>query len=240
MSLIWAHCLFQLYQLCTLPRDGPSTINFEGDFTWNKYNPFHYFFLVLENCRILAFPAPFFFIEKRLVNHTVRTETVADIEICKLHCYYEHNCVSVNYRVSTKTCELNNATHRWHDNEFVDKNDYLYHGADVSFSLKFAPLPLRPLLPAPPPPSSASPCLFPLLLLTLFAHLFSLSLPLLLLLIHLLRILFLQLLLLYSSSSSHKKQNSIVIAYNPSTGNIFHFLCFSVSLLRMPVMSSIV
>ena len=151
MSLIWAHCLFQLYQLCTLPRDGPSTINFEGDFTWNKYNPFHYFFLVLENCRILAFPAPFFFIEKRLVNHTVRTETVADIEICKLHCYYEHNCVSVNYRVSTKTCELNNATHRWHDNEFVDKNDYLYHGADVSFSLKFAPLPLRPLLPAPPP-----------------------------------------------------------------------------------------
>ena len=150
--MIWAHCLFQLYQLCTLPRDGPSTINFEGDFTWNKYNPFHYFFLVLENCRILAFPAPFFFIDKRLVNHTVRTETVADIEICKLHCYYEHNCVSVNYRVSTKTCELNNATHRWHDNEFVDKNDYLYHGADVSFSLKFAPLPLRPLLPAPPPP----------------------------------------------------------------------------------------
>ena len=238
MSLIWAHCLFQLYQLCTLPRDGPSTINFEGDFTWNKYNPFHYFFLVLENCRILAFPAPFFFIDKRLVNHTVGTETVADIEICKLHCYYEHNCVSVNYRVSTKTCELNNATHRWHDNEFVDKNDYLYHGADVSFFLKFGPLTLSPL--PPPPPSSASPCLFPLLLLTLFAHLFSLSLPLLLLLIHLLRILFLQLLLLYSSSSSHKKQNSIAIAYNPSTGNIFHFLCFSVSLLRMPVMSSIV
>ncbi|KAM7425483.1 hypothetical protein ABFA07_023096 [Porites harrisoni] len=83
-----------------------------------------------DNGRTLEFPGPFSFISKRLVNHTIGTKIVADFENCKLHCYYEHNCVSVNYHVSTKTCELNNATHRWHNNEFKDENGYLYHGAD--------------------------------------------------------------------------------------------------------------
>ena len=95
-------------------------------------NPFICFFLVSDNGRTLEFPGPFSFISKRLVNHTIGTKIVADFENCKLHCYYEHNCVSVNYHVSTKTCELNNATHRWHNNEFKDENGYLYHGADVS------------------------------------------------------------------------------------------------------------
>ena len=71
------------------------------------------------------------------MNHTIRTKIVVDIETCKLQCYYEHNCVSVNYHVNTKTCELNNATHRWHDNEFKSEDNYLYHGADVRFSLIF-------------------------------------------------------------------------------------------------------
>ncbi|CAH3146441.1 unnamed protein product, partial [Porites lobata] len=84
-----------------------------------------------DNGRTLEFPGPFSFISKRLVNHTIGTKIVADFENCKLHCYYEHNCVSVNYHVSTKTCELNNATHRWHNNEFKDENGYLYHGADL-------------------------------------------------------------------------------------------------------------
>ena len=56
--------------------------------------------------------------------------------------------MSVNYHVSTKTCELNNATHRWHNNEFKDENGYLYHGADVSSFLLTALLPL----PSSPPP----------------------------------------------------------------------------------------
>ena len=92
------------------------------------------FFLVLGNCRILAFPAPYLFIDKRLVNHTIGTKTVVDFENCKLHCYYEHNCVGVNYHVGTQKCEFNNATHRLHDNKFKDENGYLYHGADVSTS----------------------------------------------------------------------------------------------------------
>ena len=71
------------------------------------------------------------------MNHTIGTKIVVDIETCKLQCYYEHNCVSVNYHVNTKTCELNNATHRWHDNEFKNEDNYLYHGADVRFFLIF-------------------------------------------------------------------------------------------------------
>ena len=93
------------------------------------------FVLVSDNCRILAFPPPFFFINKRFVNHTIGTKIVVDIETCKLQCYYEHNCVSVNYHVNSKTCELNNATHRWHDNEFKNEDNFLYHGADVRFFL---------------------------------------------------------------------------------------------------------
>ena len=103
-----------------------------GIFTQKITGPFICFFLVSDNGRTLEFPGPFSFISKRLVNHTIGTKIVADFENCKLHCYYEHNCVSVNYHVSTKTCELNNATHRWHNNEFKDENGYLYHGADVS------------------------------------------------------------------------------------------------------------
>ncbi|CAH3190828.1 unnamed protein product, partial [Porites lobata] len=87
-------------------------------------------FPVSENCRILVFPPPFFFINKRLVNHTIGTRADVDFETCKLHCYHENNCVSVNYCVNTQKCELNNATHLLHDNEFVDKDGYLYHGAD--------------------------------------------------------------------------------------------------------------
>ena len=69
------------------------------------------------------------------MNHTIGTKIVVDVETCKLQCYYEHNCVSVNYHVNTKTCELNNATHRWHDNEFKNEDNFLYHGADVRFFL---------------------------------------------------------------------------------------------------------
>ena len=122
-------------------------------FTPKITNPFICFFLVSDNGRTLEFPGPFSFISKRLVNHTIGTKIVADFENCKLHCYYEHNCVSVNYHVSTKTCELNNATHRWHNNEFKDENGYLYHGADVSSFQLTALLPLLPFpFPPPPPP----------------------------------------------------------------------------------------
>ena len=86
------------------------------------------------NCRILAFPAPFFFDHKHLVNRTIRIEDNVDFDICQLLCYHEDNCVSINYDLNTRSCELNNATHRGHDNEFVYKENSLYHGSDVSSS----------------------------------------------------------------------------------------------------------
>ena len=121
-----------------------------------------------DNCRILAFRAPFFFIGKRLVNHSIgKKESVDDIEICKRHCYYEDNCVSVNYDVDTKTCELNNATHRWHDNELKNEDNYLYHGADVRFFLI--------LIIANPPPHISQDCSCSSILFLEFELLFSSS-----------------------------------------------------------------
>ena len=102
------------------------------------------------------FPPPFFFLNKHLVNHRIGTRAGVDFETCKLYCYHENNCVSVNYRVNTQKCELNNATHLLHDNEFVDKDGYLYHGADVRLSsilLLFDLLPLFILLLPPPLPT---------------------------------------------------------------------------------------
>ena len=67
------------------------------------------------------------------MNHTIGYKIGVDFEHCEMHCYFEKKCVSVNYQVDTETCELNNATHLKYDENFIEKNGYLYHGADVSF-----------------------------------------------------------------------------------------------------------
>ena len=79
----------------------------------------------------------YFFADKRLVNHTIRTELVPHLDTCEFICYQEPNCVSINFEIKasadgTFSCELNNSTHRRHDDEFVDKLGYLYRGTDVS------------------------------------------------------------------------------------------------------------
>ena len=58
---------------------------------------------------------------------------------CELRCYHEPNCVSINFNYTasakgTYRCDLNNATHRGHEKEFVHTEGYLYRGADVSSS----------------------------------------------------------------------------------------------------------
>ena len=64
------------------------------------------------------------------------------MDTCEFICYQEPNCVSINFNIKvsadgTFSCELNNATHRWHDDEFVDKAGYLYRGTEVSSSCSF-------------------------------------------------------------------------------------------------------
>ena len=72
------------------------------------------------------------------MNHTIGYKIGVDFEDCEMHCYFEKNCVSVNYQVDTETCELNNATHLKYDENFIEENGYLYHGADVSFCFNFS------------------------------------------------------------------------------------------------------
>ena len=87
------------------------------------------------NCRVLAFPSYFLIADKCLESHTIFiVQHVPDMGLCELLCYNEPNCVSVNYEIQTqKRCELNNSTHRAHDEDFLERRGCLYHGAIVSF-----------------------------------------------------------------------------------------------------------
>ena len=81
----------------------------------------HIFFPFLNsgNCRLLAFPSYFLIADKCLESHTfLIVQHVPDMGLCELLCYNQPNCVSVNYEIQTqKRCELNNSTHRAHDEE---------------------------------------------------------------------------------------------------------------------------
>ena len=99
-----------------------------------------FLFCNLGNCRVLAFPSYFLIADKCLESHTILiVQHVPDMGLCELLCYNEPNCVSVNYEIQTqRRCELNNSTHRAHDEDFKERKGCLYHGAIVSF-LSFLP-----------------------------------------------------------------------------------------------------
>ena len=87
------------------------------------------------NCRVLTFPSYFLIGDKCLESHTfLVVQHVPDMGLCELLCYNEPNCISVNYEIQTqRRCELNNSTHRGHDEDFKERKGCLYHGAIVSF-----------------------------------------------------------------------------------------------------------
>ena len=73
---------------------------------------------------------------RRLTKHIIATVKVVDLDLCELRCYLERNCVSVNLNVIPDSkglheCELNNATHRSHDKELMNRDGYIYKGAEV-------------------------------------------------------------------------------------------------------------
>ena len=87
-------------------------------------------------CRQLFFPADVMFGYRRLINHVIATIRVLDFDLCELQCYHQPNCVSINFNVipdrkGLHECELNNATHRSHDDELINRDGYLYKGAEV-------------------------------------------------------------------------------------------------------------
>ena len=76
------------------------------------------------------------FRNRRLMKHIISTIKVVDFDLCELQCYFEPNCVGVNFNVIPDSeglheCELNNATHRSHGNELLNRDGYIYKGAEV-------------------------------------------------------------------------------------------------------------
>ena len=70
------------------------------------------------------------------MKHIVATIKVVDFDLCELQCYRQSNCVSINFNVIPDSnglheCELNNATHRSHDSELMNRDGYVYKGAEV-------------------------------------------------------------------------------------------------------------
>ena len=87
-------------------------------------------------CRQLSFPAAYMFGNRRLMKHIIATIKVVDFDLCELQCYNQPNCVSINFNVIPDSkglheCELSNATHRSHDSELVNRDGYVYKGAEV-------------------------------------------------------------------------------------------------------------
>ena len=82
---------------------------------------------------------------RRLVKHVIATIKVLHFDLCEVQCYHQPNCVSINFDVISDSkglheCKLNNATHRSHHNELMNKDGYLYKGAEVrnlNLSLSF-------------------------------------------------------------------------------------------------------
>ncbi|XP_015765774.1 PREDICTED: sushi, von Willebrand factor type A, EGF and pentraxin domain-containing protein 1-like isoform X2 [Acropora digitifera] len=86
-------------------------------------------------CRQLFFRADFTFGNRRLIKHVIESVNVSDFDNCELRCYHQPNCVSINFNIIRDSggfhkCELNNATHRGHDNELENKDGYIYKGAE--------------------------------------------------------------------------------------------------------------
>ena len=123
--------ILKLLQVSLLRRENSHTHD-----TSSLFSAEHRCLNLSGDCRTLAFPSFFFFTDKRLANHIIRTEQVPHVQTCELLCYLEPNCVSINFQNKadvdgTFNCELNNSTHRRHDDDFLGKNGYLYRGSDV-------------------------------------------------------------------------------------------------------------
>ena len=94
------------------------------------------FIFFSDGGRELYFPAYYFYAEKHLVNHSIKTMTVKNLDECEYRCYLDANCLSLNIRNKdpdgTHKCELNNSTHLEHDRDLKNNQLYYYRGAEVS------------------------------------------------------------------------------------------------------------
>ena len=87
----------------------------------------------MEYDRILIFKEPLS--NKALEGHLIRTEKAVDEGSCRLKCYLEPNCVSVNVGPldgGSHICELNNDTDESPSRRaLVERQLYTYHAVEV-------------------------------------------------------------------------------------------------------------
>lgn len=88
-----------------------------------------------DDCRLMEFRGADIIEGMRLINHVINTADVTNEEFCGALCFMEPSCVSYNFMMKGGTgkhkCELNNATHKEHNEDLEEDSDYLYRGAKV-------------------------------------------------------------------------------------------------------------
>ena len=88
-----------------------------------------------DECRIILFEEPIS--NKVISGHTIKSEEVPDEGSCRLMCYIEPNCVSINVRLTQGgryKCELNNATVDESKLTFLQETDAYYLAIEVNAS----------------------------------------------------------------------------------------------------------
>ena len=86
-----------------------------------------------DECRIILFEEPIS--NKVIKGHTIRSEEVPDEGSCRVMCYMEPNCVSINVRLAQGgkyKCELNNATVDESKLTFLQGADAYYLAIEVN------------------------------------------------------------------------------------------------------------
>ena len=90
-------------------------------------------FLTGDECRIIQFKEPI--PDKVMMGHVFRKEKVPNQGSCRIDCYNEPNCVSINVGPMVEgkhMCELNNATVDNQDATGLhNKMNYIYLGIEV-------------------------------------------------------------------------------------------------------------
>ena len=86
-----------------------------------------------EYDRMLIFTEPL--TDKALSGHVIRTEIVANEGSCRVKCYLEPNCVSINVGPADdgkQMCELNDVTDESPAHSaLVERPGYIYYGVEV-------------------------------------------------------------------------------------------------------------
>ncbi len=86
-----------------------------------------------EYDRILILKEPIS--NRALEGHVIRTEKVPDDGSCRVKCYLEPNCMSINVGPTGEgghVCELNNATDESPSlSSLVERQRYTYYGVEV-------------------------------------------------------------------------------------------------------------